>query len=538
MSSLTESVPATPLGTPQAATNAIFLGALVLVTSYILMKKSSRNTLYSTLPKVPGARPIIGNYLGKLEKLIDTLEAWAALYGEERGFFLLNIFGIKVIVVCNEKNAAVLESLRPFKAVRRKVLSDVLDSLGSNGVLSAEGDTWKRERKLVGPALNRKNVRNYVATIKLVGTRLMNKWAKTMEREGVVTANSDLLLCTMDIISLVAFGNDIDGVTKGESKIGDDMKITFKAARGRLLSPFPFWKIPVVGQYIDGAGWPVKRLKRSFAEFIKESESKLAASSDKDDMNKSEAGKTHTFLKTLLELNKKDATQLSAERMTGNLMTMFAAGSETTFVTLVSSLYEIAIDKSGLQEELAAEVLALEEFDGAGLEELNNGLPRLRSLVYEVLRLKGPSPLIGMESREQVEVDGTLFPPRTNFMILSQYISTLESSEVGKRTPRGARDAPLDSFCPRRWLISTEDGKGPSVRMPTFRTGFRAFGEGRRVCPGRELAEMEILIILSMILRKFEICLEEGHPPMELVSRFTSSPNIDVNLELKPRRTS
>ena len=57
-----------------------------------------------------------------------------------------------------------------------------------------------------------------------------------------------------------------------------------------------------------------------------------------------------------------------------------------------------------------------------------------------------------------------------------------------------------------------------------------------RVCPGRELAEIEILVVLGSILRKFEIELEPNHAPMKLVTRFTESPNVDIRLILKPRK--
>lgn len=58
--------------------------------------------------------------------------------------------------------------------------------MGADGLFSAEGDMWKKDRKIVGPALNRKNVRDYVATMKLVGSRLVDKWTKIMDEDAVV----------------------------------------------------------------------------------------------------------------------------------------------------------------------------------------------------------------------------------------------------------------------------------------------------------------------------------------------------------------
>ena len=102
--------------------------------------------------------------------------------------------------------------------------------------------------------------------------------------------------------------------------------------------------------------------------------------------------------------------------------------------------------------------------------------------------------------------------------MLWKYISTLENSAAGKSAPRGPRDTPLTKFCGRRWLTVSQ--ALPSAIKPTFKSGFRPFGEGARVCTGRELAETEILVILSSILRKFEISLEPGHPPLKLVTQL------------------
>merc|ERR1712157_274756 len=109
-----------------------------------------------------------------------------------------------------------------------------------------------------------------------------------------------------------------------------------------------------------------------------------------------------SFLGKILAQAKKDETHLTDERIIGNLLTMFAAGSETTYNTLLVCLYEIADDTTGLQNELFQEVVTLcgssaTDASGIGYTELNEGLPRMRSLMYEVLRVKGPSPMLAGE---------------------------------------------------------------------------------------------------------------------------------------------
>jgi len=532
--------------------NSLALGGLfLLIAMYFFRKKRLKQTNTKILDppwtKIPGALPIFGNPIpGGLGNLADTLESWATAYGTERGVYECKIFGQRIVVLCNEEKIALVESHRPFNVTKREKLSKVLNGICADGLFSAEGDVWKNERKLFGPALNRKNVRDYVDIVKLVASRLVDKWGETTANEGVVTINSDLLSYTMDTISLVAFAKDIDSLRKGEYGIGEDIKYLLKKAMSRIFAPFPFWNIPIVGQYLDGCGWTANRVKRTFRKIIDEHESALPNPQSKPSENIEGAvqNRSKSFLGKILTQSKKDNSTLNEDRLIGNLLTMFVAGSETTFNTICSCLHQIAIDDTGLQDELAAEISALPRLEKeAGLEELNEGLPRMRSLVYEVLRIKGPSPFMGLENTKAFEMDGISQPPKTSFFLLFRHASTLESSEDNKRAPRGQRDAPVNKFCARRWLVSGAEGEENgtrgmskySVLKPSFKTGFRPFGSGMRVCPGRDLAEVEILVVLAFVLRKFEIELQEGHPPIKFVTRIAQTLDTNIRLVLKQR---
>lgn len=380
---------------------------------------------------------------------------------------------------------------------------------------------------MVAPNLNRKNVHDYLAMVKLVAQRLVKMWDCHATEGRAFNINKDILASTMDITSLVAFSNDIDSLRAGNSIMGNDLLCLFKAIAVRVILPFPYYHIPIIGQYLDGAGFTRDRVLRYFASMVEDHEASPILGD----------GERKNFLAKLVALRKKDSTTLSYKRLVGNLITMFLAGGETTFVTICSALYEIAMDRTNIQNELAEEALLLSGFDEAGLEELTNSLPRLRSMIYEILRIRGPAPLLDTATTSKFELDGCVLPPNTRIILPWRFISTLDSKDGTVGTPRGPLNASPADFCARRWLSrdgDASDGK-LTVATPSFRTGYRAFGSGKRVCPGRDLAETETLVILAAILRTFEISLEEGHPPMTLVSRFTQSPDIDIRLVLKPR---
>jgi cytochrome P450 len=92
-------------------------------------------------------------------------------------------------------------------------------------------------------------------------------------------------------------------------------------------------------------------------------------------------------------------------RVHGNLLTMLLAGADTTASAIMVSLWKIATDSTGLQEELTNEATALPE-----LESLNADLTmdrvmemyRLRFLFYEVVRAEGPAPGIMAQSTKYI----------------------------------------------------------------------------------------------------------------------------------------
>ena len=212
-------------------------------------------------------------------------------------------------------------------------------------------------------------------------------------------------------------------------------------------------------------------------------------------------------------------------------MTLLFAGTDTTSTTLAACLWEIAND-SQLQEELYQEVAeSALDMNSLSLKDVMNGFPRLYSLLFEVLRCKGPAPFLFLEPTEPVTIKRKVIEPGTVLCVLTRSLGEKAAME----TPLGPNSEGPELFCPRRWLVPGQSNS-LSVTQPTNKYGgFTPFGAGVRVCPGASMAKVESIVVLLNLLQRFELAPIANHPTIRRVARFTDTFDNEIQLTLKPR---
>lgn len=372
---------------------------------------------------------------------------------------------------------------------------------------------------MIAPPLNQRNLKDYLPFVRTITERLIEKWGSATT--PTVAINQDLMSYTIDIIGLIAFDRDIDCLRKTFSQDAEDLKVVFQTMFVRAVAPFSYYKIPIIGPYLDLGEFSAGRVQRFVQGIIH---------SFQTESNSSKGNRDQTYLHKVL--NQPD---LSHERIMGNLLTMFAAGSETTGNTVMICLWELlqADQKNNLQE-LVEEVQTFSNLEEASFDELFKGLPKVRAFFYEINRLKGTVPGLYLENPEPVTLGGIVIPAHTEVYLDCAYLGTLEGSGI----PDGPNGEPAAEFCPRRWLTQQPGTGELTVTKPCPQNGISfssGFGGGVRICPGQDLAELEVVYCLASLLKQFEIQLKAGHEPVKLRASFTESPNIDIELVLKKR---
>jgi cytochrome P450 len=195
----------------------------------------------------------------------------------------------------------------------------------------------------------------------------------------------------------------------------------------------------------------------------------------------------------------------------------------------------LASDKTGLQDELANEIVALgKEVESLTLDDIQDGLPRLKCFLYEVHRwYYAAFPAIFFEANEDIEILDTNVPKGQQILVFSRYISKNPYSPA-KRLPFGPNGEGQLEFCPRRYLL--KEGEKVSVQHPGINsTSFLIFGHGSRICPGKGFSHAIVALVAAALLQNFRMELAPGHEPIGRISGLAETPDKDIRVIFSPR---
>jgi cytochrome P450 len=526
--------------------------AVILATTIVLGGSYYSHVLQKKRPWpfVPGWIPLLGHfqYVRSPRNLATKLEEWADEYGSETGVYEMDLAGKKYVVVCREDTAMELVKLRPYVLQRRAEGREAANSMGATGIFTAEQDQWKMEHKLVRPALNRSNVQEFLSSMSEIADRLVKKWRDQCDDEITTTTATtataivrdiqvDLSNITADSISAVTMDQDFDFLNHPDSREAADVQKIMEGLVSRALSPVRYWRVPVIGQYLDGLGFAINRVLKMMDQVVHDYECERGSTSSGGDGEESTdasgtSPKKKTFLSKLYDVMHSEKTQLSRERVIGNIVTLFMAGTDTTSKTLAYALYLIARDTE-LQKELQAEAASV-DLKAATLQDLFESLPRLKSFLHEVHRMYGV-PLLALQADREVTFRGTKLPKGTNFMLLIKYIGN-QTIAPSKDVPVGPNGEVPSQFCPTRYLVKDPDtGHISSVSPSTKAGGFMVFGHGMRACPGRTYSEAFSYLLVASILQTFNVELAPNHPEPKMEFDIVMVPDCGVSLQLTRR---
>ena len=414
---------------------------------------------------------------------------------------------------------------RPETFRRTAKLEEMTTEVGIYGVFSSEGETWKRQRKLTAPAFTPTQVRSHYESIAIICNRLRNKWHKKIEskktpQKGIkIDILAELMSFTLDIISVIAFGYDLNSIEK-DSEIVSSLLMFMPIVFNRITALFPYWRFfhLSMDKKFAKANENIKKLVNDMInEFYQN-----VTNDDEDNNNKPVVSKK-SFIHTILKAREESSgDQLDDKEIYGNVVTLLLAGQDTTANTLSWSMYYLSRHHS-IQEELKKEIencKSSKEFPFLPDKlDMEKNLPLCHGVIKEALRLRGPAPVLFSEANVDTKLSSGIQMHKGDIVaILMRSILTDENRFVdGKK------------FVPSRWMNGDPCNSFLS-NLP--------FGGGPRTCPGKNLSLLESNMFLSMLCNEFIVRPPDASNPssdstlagtedpcVKEISSFTMGPN-------------
>ncbi|PAN49476.1 hypothetical protein PAHAL_9G451800 [Panicum hallii] len=383
----------------------------------------------------------------------------------------------------------------------------VLKVLFGNGLILANGDDWKRHRKVVLPAFNHERIKSMSAVTAEATEQMTRRWCDQILQNGaqraaeirVDRAISDL---TAGIIGRVAFGTR-------DQEAGEVLQLLHEmqamGAAAMLDAPI-LWYLPT------RRNLKVRRLDKLVrTKIMAMMEARVAA---KDDATCG-GGYGDDLLGLMLEAWSperqagSDGT-LTTEEVIDECKTFFGAGQETTATLLVWAMFLLSTHPQW-QEKVREEVLREFSCDagggGGGVVVPNTDvLARLKLLhmvLLETLRLYPPIVFIQRTATSDAVLRG-----------IKVARGTAVSIPIGMlQRDKEVWGSDADEFNPMRF----KNGVSRAARDPN---ALLSFSLGPRACTGQSFGVVEAQIVMAMILRKFSFSLSPKyvHKPKYVVS--------------------
>ena len=417
---------------------------------------------------VPSSEP-----LGPLALLAalrrNPLEAWTRAHFEQP--VVPTNLGICQAAVVSDPAAirrVLLENAANYGKdnLQRRMISGAL----SKGLLMAEGEQWRVQRRTLAPMFARRTVAAFAPAMLQAANSLVERWSGC--RSGaVLDVSAEVTLVTLDVLERTIFS---DGVGGRPEDVRTAMRRYFEII-GRI-EPFDLLGLP---DFVPRLG----RLKaRGVLRFFDQAVDAIIASRRRR-LAETPTAVPRDILTLLLQAQDPETGMgMSEAEVRSNIITFVAAGHETTANTITWTLFLLS-QSAEWRERVAAEADRELEHPAEGLAER---LVDTRAVIDEAIRLYPPLAAVSRAALGPDHLAGWQVRPGS-LVVIAPYI--LHRHRMLWEQP--------DVFDPNRFLGAARDR--------TDRFAYLPFGAGPRICIGAAFALQEATLVVANVMRNFNL---------------------------------
>lgn len=422
-----------------------------------------------------GHSPTTLKKMRKDELIYDLFLEWVQKYGP---VVRINFLHRAVVLVTSPEG--VKEFLMSPKYTKDWFYNRLFSMFGvrfmGKGLLTdRDYDHWHKQRRIMDPAFSRTYLIGMMAPFNEKAEDLVEKLGEKADGNTEVGMHDLLCRVTLDVISKVAFGMDLNSLEDDQTPFPRAISLVM---RGLVEMRNPFIKFSLEKQkYIKDTQESIRLLRKTGRECI---ERRRKAIEDGDDIP----------VDILTQILKGEAQEgdCDMEDLLDNFVTFFIAGQETTANQLSFTVIELARNPDILKkaQDEVDEVLGSKrdlEYDDLGK------LQYLSQVLKESLRLYPTAPGTSRALEEEIVIEGVRIPAKTSLMFNSYIMGRMEQFYPDPHVFNPDRfhpDSPKPYFC------------------------YFPFSLGSRSCIGQVFAQMEAKVVMAKLLQRFEFELVEG----------------------------
>jgi cytochrome P450 len=381
------------------------------------------------------------------------------------------------------------------------LMGTILYQILGNGVFVSNGETWKRQRRMMNPAFEFARI-SEVFPLMMQAAEAMKERLDKVADGREVAVDFEMTHVTADIIFRTIFSEPIPPA---------DAESIFDAFNNyqELAYIHGVWNMAGLPQALSiprlRAIKHARSIRGPLARMVRKRFELLEANPET---------KPQDILQSLIEARDGDGSKFTEKELIDQIAVMFLAGHETSASALSWALYLIAQDRD-VQDRMQAETELAFGQEG-GLQPRHFKFLKLtRDVFRETLRLYPPVSFVPRDITVPETMRGKNLK-KGSAIFISLWLMQ-RHREIWKNP---------DTFDPDRF--SRDDEK------EAIRSAYMPFSQGPRVCLGASFALQEAAIILSMIARHYDIAPVEGHVPKP-VARLTLRSENGIRLRLRKR---
>ncbi len=373
-----------------------------------------------------------------------------------------------------------------------------LQAFIGDGLFTAEGPVWQRNRGMVQPVFSHRNVQSFAPAIVDAARSRVAQW----EPGSTIDLIGEMRTLTMDVIGRVLFGADLTDdaapVGRAETRLQSSIALRAAAIFRTSLTPERFHSVAT--RIVPGLGRASETLESVVTRII-------------DSRMRAPHAEPSDLLDVLVGAGQTEHP-LSAAEIRNEVMTFIVTGHESLNITLTFTLALLSQNPAA-HERVVAEV---DEVLGGRDPQASDvdALPWTQAVLSEVLRLYPPAYHVNRDAVQDDDISGIRVSAGDTVGI-SPYLL--------HRNPEFWSDP--ERFDPQRFM------PGSASTRPRY--GYLPFGGGRRICLGAGMALLELTLVLAVISQSVRLDLVPTSP-LRTRADATLHPVGPVVATVTPRR--